>query len=280
MKPLYKQKYPHLFEPMVVGKNKVVFKNRALVAPIGSIATGGGEDSDGRINDYGIDHCMEYIRGGFSSVCLPMEVPIDGGHEHMFNTNPKTCNQMNFHLLQRSVHAYRGLTFAELLHCGPFVNLPGYPRLAADTRICNGHEVKAATREDMEEICKLFAQYAKWCKTAKFDGILLHYGHGWLMNDFLSPLTNHRIDEFGGSVENRCRFPLMVIKAIREAIGDSMLIELRLNGNDELAGGITPEECAQQCLIFQDYVDMIHITCAHRLDAMSRPKQMVSNFFP
>ncbi|MGI6227425.1 MAG: hypothetical protein ACOYJ1_14345, partial [Peptococcales bacterium] len=279
MKPIYKENYPHLFEPMVVGKNKVVFKNRALVAPIGSIATGGGEDSDGRINNYGIDHCMEYIRGGFSSVCLPMEVPIDGGHEHMFNTNPKTCNQMNFHLLQRSVHAYRGLTFAELLHCGPYV-YEGFKKIAADDCIVSGHEVKAATQEDIEEICKLFAQYAKWCKTAKFDGLLLHMGHGWLFNYFLSPLTNHRTDEFGGSVENRCRFSLMVIKAIREAIGDSMLIELRLNGNDEVPGGITPEECAQQCLIFQDYVDMIHITCAHRLDAMSRPKQMVSNFFP
>ncbi|TEB11692.1 NAD(P)/FAD-dependent oxidoreductase [Pelotomaculum propionicicum] len=280
MKPVYKEKYPHLFEPMVVGKNKVVFRNRALVAPIGSIATGGGEDSDGRINNYGIDTCMNYIRGGFASVCLPMEVPIDGGHEHMFNVNPKTCNQMNFQLLQRSVHAYKGLTFAELLHCGPFVNLEGYPRLGADNRISNGHEVKAANLEDMEEICRLFAQYAKWCKTAKFDGILLHMGHGWLFNDFLSPLTNHRTDEFGGSVENRCRFPLKVIKAIREAIGDDLLIELRLNGNDELSGGILPEDCAQQCLIFQDYVDMIHITCGNRLDAMARPKQHPSNFFP
>ena len=149
MKPIYKEKYPHLFEPMVVGKNKVRFNNRALVAPIGSGATGGGEDSDGRINQYGIDFWTGYIRGGFSSVCLPMEVPIDGAHEAMFNVNPKTANQMNFHLLQRSVHAYGGLTFAELLHGGPYVNLPDYPRLGADNYVVGGHEVKAATVEDM-----------------------------------------------------------------------------------------------------------------------------------
>jgi 2,4-dienoyl-CoA reductase-like NADH-dependent reductase (Old Yellow Enzyme family)/thioredoxin reductase len=280
MKPVYKEKYPHLFEPMVVGKNNVVFRNRALVAPIGSIATGGGEDSDGRMNNYGIDHCMDYIRGGFASICLPMEVPIDGGHEHMFNVNPKTCNQMSFQLLQRSVHAYKGLTFAEFLHCGPFVNLPGYPRLGADSGISNGYEVKAATHEDIEDICQLFAQYAKWLRTAQFDGVLLHMGHGWLFSHFLSPLTNRRTDEFGGSIENRCRFSLMVIKAIREAVGDDLIIELRLNGNDEVPGGILPEECAQQCLIFQDYVDMIHISCGHRIDAMTRPKQMTSNFFP
>ena len=280
MKPVYKEKYPHLFEPMYVGKNKVRFNNRACMAPIGSIATGGGESSEGRITQNGIDQVMNYIRGGFSTVALPMEVPIDGGHEHMFNLNPKTCNQMNFHLLQRSVHAYRGLTFAELLHCGPFVNLPDYPRLGADTYVTSGYQVKAATLEDMKGICDLFAQYAVWAKIAKFDGLMIHMAHGWLFNQFLSPLTNHRTDEFGGSVENRCRFPLMVLKAIRDAVGDDLLIELRLNGNDEVEGGILPEDAAQQVLLLQQYADMIHITCGHRVDALSRPKQHPSNFFP
>ena len=280
MKPTYKEKYPHLFEPMYVGKNKVRFNNRACMAPIGSIATGGGEMSEGRISQNGIDQCMNYIRGGFSTVALPMEVPIDGGHEHMYNLNPKTCNQMQFHLLQRSVHAYRGLTFAELLHCGPFVNLPDYPRLGADTYVTNGYPVKAATLEDMKGICDLFAQYALWAKIARFDGLMIHMAHGWLFNQFLSPLTNHRTDEFGGSVENRCRFPMMVLKAIRDAVGDDLLIELRLNGNDEVEGGILPEDAAQQVLILQEYADMIHITCGHRVDALSRPKQHPSNFFP
>ena len=280
MKPTYKEKYPHLFEPMYVGKNKVRFNNRACMAPIGSIATGGGEMSEGRISQNGIDQCMNYIRGGFSTVALPMEVPIDGGHEHMFNLNPKTCNQMQFHLLQRSVHAYRGLTFAELLHCGPFVNLPDYPRLGADTYVTNGYPVKAATLEDMKGICDLFAQYALLAKIARFDGLMIHMAHGWLFNQFLSPLTNHRTDEFGGSVENRCRFPMMVLKAIRDAVGDDLLIELRLNGNDEVEGGILPEDAAQQVLILQEYADMIHITCGHRVDALSRPKQHPSNFFP
>ena len=280
MKPAYKEKYPHLFEPMYVGKKKVRFNNRVCMAPIGSIATGGGEDSDGRINQYGIDTCMNFIRGGFSTVAIPMEVPINGGHEHMHNLNPKTCNQMNFHLLQRSVHAYRGLTFSEFLHCGPFVSLPDYPRLGADTFETNGYPVKGATLDDMEEVCKLFAKHALWTKIARFDGIMIHMAHGWLFNQFLSPLTNHRKDEFGGSVENRCRFPVMVLKAIREVIGDDLLIELRLNGNDEVAGGILPEDTAQQVLILQEYVDMIHITCGHRVDAFARPKQHPSNFFP
>ena len=94
----------------------------------------------------------------------------------------------------------------------------------------------------MKCVCDLFAQYAVWAKIAKFDGLMMHMAHGWLFNQFLSPLTNHRTDEFGGSVENRCRFPMMVLKAIRDAVGDDLLIELRLNGNDEVEGGILPEE--------------------------------------
>ena len=275
MKPVYKEKYPHLFEPMYVGKNKVRFNNRALVGPIGSGATGGGEDSDGRINTFGIDYWMRYIQGGFSSVCLPMDVPIDNSHEHMFNLNPKTCNQMNFQRLQRAVHAFNGKTFAEFMHAGPYAR-PGFKKISADDEPQLG--ATAATKEELEEIAALFGEYAHWAQIANFDGLCLHYAHGWLFNYFLSPLTNHRKDEFGGSIEKRCAFPLMVIKAIRKSVGDNLLIELRLNGNDEVEGGITPEECAEQVKIFEPYVDMVHISCAHRLNAKNRPKQFPTGF--
>ena len=277
MKPVYKEKYPHLFEPLYVGKNRVRFNNRFNVAPIGSGATGGGEDSDGRINTFGIDYWMRYIQGGFSRVTLPMEVPIDGSHEHMFNLNPKTCNQMNFQRLQRAVHAFNGKTFVEYMHGGPYMRA-GFKKVSADDEPHLGS--RAATREDMEEIAALFAEYAHWAQIANFDGILLHYGHGWLFNYFLSPLTNHRRDEFGGSVENRCRFPLMVIRAIREAVGDSLLIELRINGSDAVEGGITTEDCAEQLKIFEPYIDMAHITCGHRIDALTRPKMHPTGFHP
>ena len=277
MKPVYKEKYPHLFEPLYVGRNRVRFNNRFNVAPIGSGATGGGEDSDGRINTFGIDYWMRYIQGGFSRVTLPMEVPIDGSHEHMFNLNPKTCNQMNFQRLQRAVHAFNGKTFVEYMHGGPYMRA-GFKKISADDEPHLGS--RAATREDLEEIAALFAEYAHWAQIANFDGILLHYGHGWLFNYFLSPLTNHRRDEFGGSIENRCRFPLMVIRAIRETVGDNLLIELRINGSDAVEGGITPEECAEQLKIFEPYIDMAHITCGHRIDALTRPKQHPTGFQP
>ena len=204
-----------------------------------------------------------------------MDVPIDNSHEHMFNLNPKTCNQMNFQRLQRAVHAFNGKTFAEFMHAGPYAR-PGFKKISADDEPQLG--ATAATKEELEEIAALFGEYAHWAQIANFDGLCLHYAHGWLFNYFLSPLTNHRKDEFGGSIEKRCAFPLMVIKAIRKSVGDSLLIELRLNGNDEVEGGITPEECAEQVKIFEPYVDMVHISCAHRLNAMNRPKQFPTGF--
>ena len=277
MKPIYKEKYPHLFEPMYVGKNKVRFNNRARVAPIGTGATGGGEDSDGRINTFGIDFWMRFIQGGFSSVALPMEVPIDGSHEHCFNLNPKTCNQMNFQRFQRAVHAFNGRTFAEFLHGGPYMRA-GFKKISADDEPHLGS--KAATKGELEEVAALFGEYAHWAQIANFDGLMLHFAHGWLINYFLSPLTNHRTDEFGGSIENRCRFPVMILKEIRRVVGDSLLIELRLNGTDGVEGGIMPEETAEQVKIFQDYVDMVHITCGHRIDAFTRPKMHPTGFDP
>ena len=72
----------------------------------------------------------------------------------------------------------------------------------------------------------------------------------------------------------------MILKEIRRVVGDSLLIELRQNGTDGVEGGITPEEAAEQVKLFEPYVDMVHITCGHRIDALTRPKQHPSGFDP
>ena len=280
-KPAYKEKYPHLFEPLVIkrGKNEVVFNNRIMMSPVGIVATGGGADN-GRINIFGVDHWTEFIRGGFSSVALPMEIPAEGAHAGVFNMDVDDVNYMNMHLLQRSVHAYNGKTFAELIHGGRCMVAKNLELKAAADGEYQGKPVKGMDRDDMEEVLQLCREFASQARRSGFDGIMVHMAHGWLFHDFLSPITNTRTDEFGGSVENRCRFPIMALKAIREVIGDDLIIELRLNGNDEMEGGILPEDAAQQVLLLQDYVDMIHITCGTRVDVTSRPKMHPTNYFP
>ena len=281
MIPAYIKKYPKLFAPLTIrrGRNEFVFNNRVMMAPVGICATGGGADN-GRINTFGIDYWTGIIRGGFSAVTLPMEVPDNGSHEGVFNMNPKEFNYMNLHLLQRSVHAYSGKTFAELIHGGRCMIRPDIPLIGASDSEYQGRHVKGMDAGDMEEVIAMCVEFAHQARRSGFDGVMMHFAHGWLFHDFLSPLSNTRTDEFGGSVENRCRFPLMALKAVREVLGDDLLIELRLNGNDEMEGGITPEDAARQVLIFQDYADMIHITCSTRLDVTSRPRMTPTSFFP
>lgn len=281
MIPAYLKKYPKLFEPLTIrrGRNEFVFNNRVMMAPVGICATGGGADN-GRINTFGVDYWTGIIRGGFSAVTLPMEVPDNGSHEGVFNMNPKEFNYMNLHLLQRSVHAYNGKSFAELIHGGRCMIRPDIPLIGAADSEYQGRHVKGMDAKDMEEVIAMCVEFAHQARRSGFDGVMMHFAHGWLFHDFLSPLSNTRTDEFGGSVENRCRFPLMALKAVREVLGDDLLIELRLNGNDEMEGGITPEDAARQVLIFQDYADMIHITCSTRLDVTSRPRMTPTSFFP
>ena len=281
MIPAYVKKYPKMFEPLTIrrGRNEFVFNNRVMMAPVGICATGGGADN-GRINAFGVDYWTGIIRGGFSSVTLPMEVPDNGSHEGVFNMNPAKCNYMNLHLLQRSVHAYNGKTFAELIHGGRCMIRPDIPLIGASDSEYQGRHVKGMDAGNMDDVIGMCVEFAHQARRSGFDGVMMHFAHGWLFHDFLSPLSNHRNDEFGGSVENRCRFPLMALKAVREVLGDDLLIELRLNGNDEMEGGITPEDAARQVLIFQDYADMIHITCSTRLDVTSRPRMTPTSFFP
>lgn len=279
MKPLYKETYPHLFAPMRVGKKNIEFKHRVFTSPMGSAA--GTMDFQGRINNTGVDYYTQFARGGFAAITVPIEIPANGGHAFALSLDESVGGYVFMHNVQRSVHMFRAKTFCELYHAGCCM-LPGPGRtvMSASAFMYNGHPVKEMDERDMEEVTQLYVDAAFMAKRANFDGLCLHYGHGWLMNNFLSPLSNHRTDQYGGSVENRVRFPKRVIERVREVVGDDMIIELRMNGSDKMEGGITPEDAARQALLFEDVVDMIHVSCGTRLDASGRPKMHPTSFVP
>ena len=276
----YQKHFPHLFSPLVVGKKKKIFKNRILATPM--IAPGAfTNDYNGIINELGVEYYTTFARGGFASCCIPMEVPRDSGHKGSMALDEEHKGFIFMHLAQRAIHAFRCNTFVEIYHPG-LCMLPdlGQEIISASPMVYNGRQVRGMNEEDMASVTAMYVQAAREGKRAGFDGICLHYAHGWLMNNFLSPLSNKRTDQYGGSVENRCRFPLHVLKSVREAVGDDMVIEIRMNGSDRAEGGIVPEDAAQQALIFQEYADMIHISCGTRLDALARPKMHPTCFVP
>ncbi len=96
--------------------------------------------------------------------------------------------------------------------------------------------------DDISEIVEAFGKSAKRSKDWGFDAIQLHGAHGYLINQFLSPLTNRRSDKYGGSIENRCRFLMEVYRIVRSAVGDNYPVMIKLNGSDNLDGGLLIED--------------------------------------
>jgi len=123
------------------------------------------------------------------------------------------------------------------------------------------HTPVALDQPGMDRVVEAFADATRRAERAGFDLVELHAAHGYLLTQFLSPLSNHRADAFGGSLENRMRFPLRVAQAVRDAWPRDKALGVRLNGSDWTEGGITPDEAAVfgQALHAMGY-DYLHLT--------------------
>ena len=117
------------------------------------------------------------------------------------------------------------------------------------------------SKKELKDIINLFAEAAERCKKAGFDGIEIGANHHGTLSQFLSPMFNHRTDEYGGSDENRARFVIEIIKKIRERMGNEYIILLKINSEDNDPNGITPEGFITACkMAEQAGVDMIEVT--------------------
>jgi 2,4-dienoyl-CoA reductase-like NADH-dependent reductase (Old Yellow Enzyme family) len=104
---------------------------------------------------------------------------------------------------------------------------------------------RAMTAADIEDAIDRFARTAALVKQASFDGVQIHSAHGYLSSQFLSPLTNHRTDQWGGSLENRARFLLHIVRRVRAAVGPAFPIAVKLNSADFQQGGFELSDCQQ-----------------------------------
>ena len=101
---------------------------------------------------------------------------------------------------------------------------------------------RAMTEDDMNRVATEFVEAAIVCREAGFDAVEIHMGHGYLLNQFLSPLDNKRKDQYGGSAENRSRFPAMVLRRVKEAVGNELAVLAKINVADGVRGGATVED--------------------------------------
>ena len=124
----------------------------------------------------------------------------------------------------------------------------------------DGLEVKELTQEIIDDIVKSYGEVAGLAKRAGFEMIMVHGGHGWLINQFLSPYFNKRTDKYGGSLENRVRFAQEVLESVREAVGEGFPIEFRLSGSELFEGGYDLAEGIEIAKLIESRVDLLHVS--------------------
>ncbi len=133
--------------------------------------------------------------------------------------------------------------------------LPVTPAMGDDT------PPKEMTKEDIAEVVQKFVDAARRAKEIGYDGIEIHSAHAYLLNQFYSPLTNHRTDEYGGSLENRLRIHQEVLRAVRAEVGDEYPISVRLGGYDDKEGGNTLEDAvAAAKIIAAEGIELLSLT--------------------
>lgn len=137
----------------------------------------------------------------------------------------------------------------------PFIHAPS--AIAFDE---NSRQPLEMTEADMKETVAAFRAAAKRAADIGFDAIEIHAAHGYLLNEFLSPLTNHRTDGYGGSVENRCRFVIEVLEAVHEVWPADKPILLRVSAEDYDPAGMHPEEMAEVLRCLRPYIDIVDVS--------------------
>lgn len=152
-------------------------------------------------------------------------------------------------MLADAVHSEGGKVCMQLVHTGGQTTskiIGRLPLAPSTVKVDQFFETPAAmTKQEIAEVVSAFGAAAKRAKGSGFDAIQLHAAHGYLINQFLSPLTNRRTDEYGGSIENRSRFMMDVYKNVRDEVGRGFPVLIKLNGSDNLEGGLSIEDAVR-----------------------------------
>jgi len=260
-----KFKYPHLFEPLKL--RGTLFRNRIFAAPTGYRNMTYDSVWPLEAGDYYGRKAM----GGAASVATG-ELVVDtefgrGSLNHICIDNPQSL--MPLEKVAKAISRYGAVPTAELQHAGMYANRDlsvfgatsrgiayGPVELELDGRI-----IREMPEEIIERTIEKYAAAAVAAKNYGFGMILIHAGHGWLLQQFLSPQLNRRKDKWGGpAIENRARFAVSVCEAVRKAVGPNFPIEIRISASEGYEGGYDIEEGIAFAKQLERYVDLINVS--------------------
>lgn len=234
--------FEHLFQPITI--NGMILKNRIIATPTG-------------------DDFEEKALGGAALVIAGHAIVEPGRSSFASPEEPYPFSKYERESTrERVLKVHRGGAKAsiEIFHAGQDARTIDYAKGPSGFIRPDGVEVREMDRESMEETLKWYAETAAGAKKIGFDSIFLHFGHGWLPAQFLSPHYNHRTDEFGGSIENRCRFPLMILETVRDAVGRNFPIDMRISAYEWIEDSIAFEDVLYFLEQAQQYIDTVQIS--------------------
>lgn len=232
-----------LIEPLQAGP--LSLKNRLVMPPMATAKA----EPDGKVSPAILDYYAEKSRGGYISLIVVE-------HSFVSQQGKASNNQLsvaddsvieNLKKLADVIHRNGSKTVVQINHAGSAAQreitgkIPVGPSAVANLRKGNDipHEL---TKKEIADIVAAFQNAADRVKKAGFDGVEIHSAHGYLLNQFFSPLSNKRTDEYGGDVLNRIRIHLEVIEAVKKRVGEDFPILLRLGASDYIEGGTMIED--------------------------------------
>jgi len=265
-----------LFEPSEI--NGLKLENRF----VRSATWEGMAAEDGSCTPKLVNLMADLARGGVGLII--------SSHAYVQKVGQAGNNQLGIHnddmlpglqKMTAAVHGQRGKIVCQLAHAGFFANakLSGQTPMApsAVEGIAKSPR-KEMTKHDIDNVIEAFAAAAGRAKSAGFDGVQIHGAHGYLISEFISPWFNHRNDGYGGSVENRARLALEVLRAIRNTAGIDFPVLIKLNCKEFTDGGLEPQEFLQVGKMLADAgIDAIEVSGGLPISPKTRPSQLGIN---
>ncbi len=260
-----KRDYPNLCAPLRVGP--LTFRNRMCSAPMGATdITAEGTPGPRTQGFY-----EARARGGAASVTvseLVVHPETDGSQ--MLHLSLSTPGQLGaFAYVADAIKRHGAVASIELSHSGQYAGTYMVDKKKkgelcqygpSDGMRPDGIPVRALTHAQIDDIVEAYANAAALAQRAGFQMCMVHAGHGWLINQFLSPWFNHRDDEYGGTLEGRTRFARRILEAIRAKVGPRFPIELRISGSELFEGGYDVEEGVRIACALEDCIDILHVS--------------------
>ncbi|MEU3980792.1 NADPH-dependent 2,4-dienoyl-CoA reductase [Streptomyces sp. NPDC026672] len=229
-------RYPHLLKPLDLGF--VTLPNRVLM---GSMHVGLEEA------ERGFERMAEFYaaraRGGVGLIVTGGIAPNEEGRPYEGGAKLTTQEEAGRHaLVTRAVHRAGGLIALQILHFGRYAHHPGLVAPSPLKAPISAHVPRELTDAEVERTVEDYVRTARLARRAGYDGVEIMGSEGYLINEFTAARTNHRTDRWGGSYDNRIRFPVEIVRRVREAVGADFVIVYRLSMLDLVPGGSTLDE--------------------------------------